>query len=386
MKKFLLYSFSAFLLTVNIQSQANVNVTILVKANNLPAGSSVYIAGNDVKFGNWQPYLVKLIETENGKWTKKFSFTIGKKLEFKITRGSWETEALNDDGSIPSNHLVEVLNDTTIEIAVKLWADMVEQKIKGGIKGIVKYHLNMSSKNIKPRDVIVWLPPFYFLEPEKRYPVLYMHDGQNIIDPRTSTFNIDWQIDEAADSLIRKELIEEIIIVGIYNTPDRSSEYSENDTGYAYMNFIVDSLKPFIDKTYRTFSGRKFTATAGSSLAGLISFMLAWEHNEIFSMAACISPAFKIGRYNFVDNVESYKEEKKKIVVYIDNGDNELDSKLQIGVDEMLAALKNHGYVEMKDFICYKNQNGLHNERDWAKNIWRALIFLFGTENGRSLL
>jgi len=386
MKKFLLYLLSLLLINVNLPAQKNVSITIKVIANNVPDETTLYVTGNDIKLGNWQPNLVKLIETENGKWTKNFSFTIGKKLEFKITRGSWETEALNDDGSIPSNHSIEVLNDTTIEIAVKLWADMVEQKIQGGITGIVKYHLNMRSNNIKPRDVIVWLPPFYFLEPEKRYPVLYMHDGQNIIDPRTSTFNIDWQIDEAADSLIRKELIEEIIIVGIYNTPDRSSEYSENDTGYAYMNFIVDSLKPFIDKTYRTSSGREFTANAGSSLAGLISFMLAWEHNEIFSMAACISPAFKIGRYNFVDNVETYKEEKKKIVVYIDNGDNELDSKLQIGVDEMLAALKNHGYVEMKDFIYYKNQNGLHNERDWAKNIWRALIFLFGTEKGRSLL
>ena len=386
MKKFLLYLISVLFINVNLLGQKNVSITIKVIANNVPDETNLYVTGNDAELGNWQPNLVKLIETENGKWTKKFSFTIGKKLEFKITRGSWEKEALNDDGSIPSNHLVEVLNDTTIEIAVTLWADMVEQKIEGGIKGIVKYHLSMRSKDIKPRDVIVWLPPFYFLEPEKRYPVLYMHDGQNIIDPRTSTFNIDWQIDETADSLIRKELIEEIIIVGIYNTPDRSSEYSENDTGYAYMNFIVDSLKPFIDKSYRTSSGKEFTANAGSSLAGLISFMLAWEHNEIFSMAACISPAFKIGRYNFVDNVETYKGEKKKIVVYIDNGDNELDSKLQSGVEEMLAALKNHGYVEMKDFIYYKNQNVLHNERDWAKNIWRALIFLFGTEKGRSLL
>lgn len=386
MKKFLLYLFSLLLINVNLPAQKNVSITIKVIANNVPDETTIYVTGNDVKLGNWQPNLVKLIKTENGKWTKKFSFTVGKKLEFKITRGSWETEALNDDGSIPSNHLIEVLNDTIIEIAVKLWADMVEQKLEGGITGIVKYHLNMRSNNIKPRDVIVWLPPFYFLEPEKRYPVLYMHDGQNIIDPRTSTFNIDWQIDETADSLIRKGLMEEIIIIGIYNTPDRSSEYSENDTGYAYMNFIVDSLKPFIDKTYRTFSGREFTANAGSSLAGLISFMLAWEHNEIFSMAACISPAFKIGRYNFVDNVESYKEEKKKIIVYIDNGDNELDSKLQSGVEEMLAALKNHHYVEMKDFIYYQNQNVLHNERDWAKNIWRALIFLFGTEKGRRLL
>lgn len=386
MKKFFLYSISILFFTVNIQPQTKVNITILVKANNLHEGSSVYITGNDAKLGHWQPDAVKLIENKNGIWSKSFLFKKGEKIEFKITLGSWETEALNDDGSIPSNYSIEASNDTTMEIVVNRWANKLEKKTEGQITGIVQYHLNMKGKGIKPRDVIVWLPPFYFLEPEKRYPVLYIHDGQNIIDPRTSAFKVDWQIDEAADSLIRKGLIEETIIIGIYNTPDRSSEYAENDTGYAYMNFVVDSLKPFIDKNYRTLPDRKYTATAGSSLAGLISFMLAWEHTEIFSMSACISPAFKIGRYNFVDNVESYTGIKKNIKIYIDNGDNELDSKLQIGVDDMMQALNLKGFVQGEDFYFYKAINSQHNESDWSKRIWRALIFFFGTEKGKSLL
>jgi predicted alpha/beta superfamily hydrolase len=386
MKIFFLYSISILLFTVNIQPQTKVNITILVKANNLHAGSSIYITGSDAKLGNWQPDAVKLIENKNGIWSKNFLSKKGEKLEFKITLGSWETEALNDDGSIPLNHSIEAINDTTIEIVVNRWANKLEKKTEGQITGIVQYHLNMKGKGIKPRDVIVWLPPFYFLEPEKLYPVLYIHDGQNIIDPRTSTFKVDWQIDEAADSLIRKGLIEEIIIVGIYNTPDRSSEYAENDTGYAYMNFVVDSLKPFIDKNYRTLPDRKYSATAGSSLAGLISFMLVWENTEVFSMAACISPAFKIERYNFVDNVESYKGKKKNIKIYIDNGNNELDSKLQIGVDEMMQALNLKGFVQGEDYYFYKAINSQHNESDWSKRIWRALIFFFGTEKGRSLL
>ncbi|MCW8809333.1 MAG: alpha/beta hydrolase-fold protein [Ignavibacteriaceae bacterium] len=386
MKKFFLYALSFILFTINIQPQNDVNITILVKANNLPSGSSIYVTGNDAKLGYWQPDAVKLIKNVNGIWSKSFLFKKGEKLDFKITLGSWESEALNDDGSIPSNHSIEVLIDSTIEIVVNRWADKLGKKTEGQITGIVQYHLNMKGKGVKSRDVIVWLPPFYFLDPEKRYPVLYIHDGQNIVDPRTSTFQIDWQIDETADSLIRKGLIEEIIIVGIYNTPDRKSEYSENDTGYAYMNFIVDSLKPFIDKNYRTLPDKKYTATAGSSLAGLISFMLAWEHNHVFSMAASISPAFKIGRYNYVDNVESYKGKKKNIKIYIDNGDNELDSKLQNGIDEMLQALNVKGFVQDEDYFYYKAIKSQHSERDWAKRVWRTLIFLFGTEKGRKLL
>ena len=386
MKKILLILPFVLVFIVTAHSQPKINVTIKVKTDNIKESSAVCVTGNDVKLGNWQPDAIKLIKRANGVWIKKFLFSKGKKLEFKITKGSWETEALNDDGSVPGNHKLEVLIDTTIEIEVKLWANQIKQKIEGQITGIVQYHLDMKGKGIKPRDVIVWLPPFYFIEPEKRYPVLYMHDGENLFDPRTSTFKVDWQLDETADSLIRQKLIEEIVIVGIYNTPDRSSEYAKNDTGYAYMNFIVDSLKPFIDKNYRTLTEKEYTATGGSSLGGLISFMLAWEYPEVFSMTACLSPAFKIRRYNFVDNVQAYDGEKNDIKIYIDNGDNQLDDSLQTGVDEVLKELKSQRFKEGNDLYYYKDINSEHSESYWAKRAWRFLIFFFGTEKGRSLL
>ncbi|MBK9099142.1 MAG: histidine kinase [bacterium] len=386
MKKYLL-NFSIFLiLVISSCSRNEVSVKIEVVSNNLPTGSVVYITGNDDQLGNWQPNLTALEEVEKGKWIKSFSFPRGKKLEFKFTRGNWETEALNEDSTTPPNYAFEVRNDTTISIEINLWADQVERKIGGQITGIVEYHKNFLGEGIKPRDIIVWLPPNYQLNTEERYAVLYMHDGQNIVDPSTSTFQVDWQIDEAADSLIKQKLIEPIIIVGIYNTTDRNSEYAENDTSYAYMNFIVDSLKPFIDRTYRTKPDRNNTANGGGSLGGLISFILAWEYSDVFSKAICFSPAFKVDQYNFVDNVLKYSGNKKEIKLFIHNGDNELDTQLQTGVDEMLKALIKQGFKEKSDYIYIKSKNSLHGERDWAKNISRALIYLFGTEKGKSLL
>lgn len=213
-----------------------------------------------------------------------------------------------------------------------------------------------------------------------------MHDGQNIIDPSTSSFQVDWQIDEALDSLIKQELIEPIIVVGIYNSVDRDIEYSETELGYSYMNFIVDSLKPFIDRIYRTKSDRNNTANGGGSLGGLISFILAWEYSDVFSKAICFSPAFKVDQYDFVDNVLEYSGNKKEIKLFIHNGDNELDTQLQTGVDEMLTALIKQGFKEKSDYLYIKSKNSQHGERDWAKNISRALIYLFGTEKGKSLL
>ncbi len=386
MKKYLLIFAFSLLIAFNFCSNNNVNLNVVITADNLPDESTIFITGNDEQLGNWQPDSIQLEKNENGTWTKSFSFEKGKKIEFKITRGSWETEALNDDGSVPENYLLELMNDTTIQIKINLWADQVEKAIEGQITGTVMYHKNFQGMGIKPRDIFVWLPPGYESDLTRKYPVLYMHDGQNIIDPSTSSFHVDWQIDEAADSLIRQGLIEPIIIVGIYNTSDRNEEYSEEPLGLAYMKFIIDSLKPFVDRNYRTLPGRENTANGGASLGGLIPFILAWEHPEVFSKAICFSPAFKIDNYDFVDNVRNYNGEKKNIKVYINNGDNELDSQLQPGVDEMIAALIKQRYNQGKDFYFFKSQNSQHGERDWARSIWRALIFMFGTEKGNSLL
>ncbi|MDH3268372.1 MAG: alpha/beta hydrolase-fold protein [Ignavibacteria bacterium] len=386
MKKYLLIFTLPLLIAFNFCSNNNVNVNIEVIAEGLPVDSKIYITGNDEQLGNWQPDSTELIRTEKGKWTKNFTFKKGKKLEFKFTRGSWEKEALNDDASVLPNYVIEVVNDSTIEIRINLWADQVERKIEGQITGTVKYHRNFKGNGINPRDIIVWLPPGYDSDLDNKYSVLYMHDGQNILDPKTSTFQVDWQIDESADSLIRQGLIEPIIIVGIYNTSDRDEEYSEEPLGFAYMNFIIDSLKPFIDRSYRTLTSSEHTANGGASLGGLISFIMMWEYSEVFSNAICFSPAFKIEQYNFVNNVVAYHGKKKNIKVFINNGDNELDSQLQPGVDEMLQALIKEGYVQGKDFNFFKAINAQHGERDWAKSIWRALIFMFGTEKGRSLL
>lgn len=385
MKKYLLCISFPILLSFSSCSQNNVKITIEVIANDIPEGSRIYITGNDDQMGNWQPDSIELSEIEKGKWSKSFSFIKGKKLEFKITRGSWENEALNDDGSTPVNYSINVSSDTSITYYIKLWADQVERKIEGQITGRIKYHRNFQGEGIQPRDIIVWLPPGYESDLNNNYPVLYMHDGQNIVDPNTSSFQVDWQIDEAADSLIRKELIKPIIIVGIYNTPDRNQEYSEDKLGLLYMKFITDSLKPFIDRNYRTKSDRMNTANGGGSLGGLISFMLMWEHANIFSKAICFSPAFKIDQYDFIDNVKSYEGKLKNFKLYMYNGDNELDSMLQPGVDEMLVVLKQQGYIEGDHFYFHKGEGSLHSERDWAKNIWHALIFIFGTEKGKNL-
>ncbi len=228
-----------------------------------------------------------------------------------------------------------------------------------------------------PRDIIVWLPPSYDSLPDRFYPVLYMQDGQNVIDPLTSSFGIDWQIDEVADRLIKAKSIEELIIVGIYNTPQRGQEYNNNKFGSAYINFIIEELKPFIDRTYKTLPDCKNTSVAGSSSGGLISFIIAWENPDIFAKAACFSPAFKIGKIDCIAPVRNYLGAKKDILIFIYNGGIGLEEQLQPGIDEMIEALIEKGYIENEDFLFVKDTLAEHNESAWSKRVYRFLEFLF---------
>ena len=366
-----------FFLVSHLFAQLKKEVTIKVITHNLPDSSEIFITGNDTTLGNWEPGKIKLIMLNDSTWERVFKFQKGEELEFKITRGSWSKERLNDDETVPGNTTFTVSNDTTVIFNVNKWSDQFKRKVvvHGQITGKVEYIRGIEGDSLIPRNVIIWLPPGYSKNKDERYPVLYMQDGQNIIDPTTSSFGYDWRVDEVADSLIKLGKIKKIIIVGIYSTSDRGLEYGGSKSE-AYMNFVVNKLKPIIDKDYRTKPDVKNTAVAGSSLGGTISFMLVWKYPEIFSEAACVSPAFHIDIYDCLKLVREATE-KKSIRLYIDIGGVGLEEKLQPGVDSMLVLLKEKGFKEGKDLEYFKDPNAEHNEQSWAQRVWRQLEFLF---------
>lgn len=363
-------------LQITIFSQAK--ITFEISTENLSKDEKVYLAGNHELLGVWNPGKVVLESKDNKLWKKTIKFPKNLNIEFKITRGSWETEGQLVSGVTPENFSFRTNKDTLISIKINDWKDKNPPIIIGQITGKVEYHNNLSSKGILPRNVIVWLPPGYDESSSKRFPVLYMHDGQNIIDPATAAFGVDWQVDETCDSLIKSNEMNEIIVVGIYNSSQRRSDYSHNDTGYAYMRWIVNDLKPLIDKTYRTKPDRENTAVAGSSMGGLISFMLLWEYSDVFSKGACFSPAFKIDRFDFVKNVKNFNGKKKIIKIYIDNGGQGLEERLQPGIDEMVEALVSKGYEVEKEILYFIDKEAEHNEAAWAQRMYKPLLWFFG--------
>jgi enterochelin esterase-like enzyme len=248
----------------------------------------------------------------------------------------------------------------------------------------IRYHRNIVSHRLNhPRDVIVYLPQGYESR-RKRYPVLYMQDGQNIIDPATSFAGVPWHVDVTADRLVHSRSIEEILIVGIYNSPDRNREYSATEQGHRYAAFVIHELKPLIDANYRTKPDREHTAVAGSSLGGLISFLFAWHYPEVFSKAACLSGSFFYRAGKMISDVETYVGAKKKIRVYLDVGSRE--RTLIPGYEKMVGILNDKGYLPGIDYEGSIAEGGEHNEASWGNRFWRALVFLFGKSSTRSVL
>jgi predicted alpha/beta superfamily hydrolase len=377
MKKLILINLIVFLICSRISAQTS-KVKLEVISPNLHDTTKIYVAGNHSELGNWRADKVELNFCGNKKWSSEFVFEKGERLEYKFTKGSWATEALGNDSTILQNHILVVNNDTTIISTILNWKENSNIKVKGQITGRVNYHKNFVIDGIKPRDIFVWLPPDYEINNSKRYPVFYMHDGQNLVDPRTSNTFIDWQIDETADSLIRSSEIEPFIIVGINNTADRSTEYSNTSLGKKYVQLIIEVIKPFIDKEYRTLTDAKNNAVGGSSMGGLISMICAWENPDVFSKAACFSPAFKYREFDYTSVVEKDTLTNNDLMIYIDNGGVDLEKILQPGVDKMTAILRSKGFEEGKNLFVFIDKDATHNEEAWAKRIHLPLKFFFG--------
>jgi predicted alpha/beta superfamily hydrolase len=247
-------------------------------------------------------------------------------------------------------------------------------KGKISVIGNVEFHREIYSRILdSKRDFFVWLPASYDDNLSKNYPVLYMHDGQNLIDPKTSFAGKDWQVDETVTKLIKEYKMKEIIVVGINNTKDRLEEYSDTEKGEKYLTFIIEELKTFVDSKYRTLTDPNNTAIMGSSMGGLVSFLAAWKHPEVFSMAGCMSSSFYYNDDKVFKMLDEYDGTKKHIKFYIDHGEDGL-----VRGQKMFCKLTQMGYVIGTDLDYFYARGAEHNEKEWAKRMERPLIFFFG--------
>ncbi len=246
--------------------------------------------------------------------------------------------------------------DKEVELHIDGWLQN-PAPVQDHIVGKVHYLGHLQGDGIQDREVIVWLPTQYLENPKKKFPVLYMHDGQNTVDPNTAFMHSDWQMDDTIEQLAAGGRITPPIIVGVYNTPDRLEEYNDTELGRGYLKFLVETVKPLVDSKFRTLKGKKHTAVMGSSMGGLISFLAAWYYPTVFGHAACLSPMFwgkKQVKVNAWKMVEDNPKHKLNSRLYLDNGTVALERALMPGCKHMLRVLRNRGYQDGKTWFGLK--------------------------------
>ena len=233
--------------------------------------------------------------------------------------------------------------------------------------GKLHFHRDMEAAGVLPRDIIVWTPPGYETESGHRYPVIYMHDAQMLFDASTTWNHQEWEVDETVERLVREGAIDPVIVVGLANTETRTDDYSPTTRGRIYMKFLVETVKPMIDETYRTKPGKQHTLTAGSSMGGLISCMLGWQYPEVFGAVMCFSPAFRVeGNPDWSLFFTESGGEKRDVFFYLYNGGLGLEQKLQPGIEHMLEFWTGEGYRWGEDFVLVLDPEAEHNEQAWA--------------------
>ncbi len=239
------------------------------------------------------------------------------------------------------------------------------------------------------RDVLVWLPPVYGTEPERRFPVLYLHDGQNLMDGRTSyVTGCTWCAHTTADRLTRERLIEPLILVGINNTGlRRMAEYTPTKDnrfgggeGPLYGRLLVDELKPLIDDSFRTKTDAANTGLAGSSLGGLISLALGLDYPRVFGKLGVLSPSVWWNGREILGRVGAARVEDKPRI-WLDMGMSEGLRHLR-DCDVLHSRLLSRGWREERDLRYLRVPGGLHDEEAWARRFDRVLQWLFPAISG----
>jgi|GEM_PF-294658 len=250
-----------------------------------------------------------------------------------------------------------------------------------------KYPSFTSTNLPSTRGLWVYLPPTYLENTEARFPVLYMHHGQNLFSSATAFGGNEWKVDETLDAGAEDGTIREVIVVGVENTANRMVELTPSvDPGRGaggdadkYLAMIASEVKPLVDTALRTLPGRETTALMGSSLGGLVSAYAGVKRADVFGIIGAMSPSTWWDGRMILAQVDAMKTQAvKPLRIYVDSGDGGAGSDDAVNTKELAARYRGVGYVDAKDFMYVLQPGALHNEIYWAQRLPAALRFLLG--------
>lgn len=359
-------------------SQVTLRVTSIPSST--PLGSSIYMAGT---VNNWNPASAAHILAADGQGNYLITIPEGTgTVSYKFTRGSWSTVEGNANGGfLPDRTFTFTGSPQTINLTIQSWEDL------GG--GTAAANVSILSNNFEmpqlstTRRIWLYLPPDYATT-AKHYPVLYMQDGQNLFNAQTS-FSGEWQVDETLNELFANGDYG-AIVVGIDNGgATRLDEYSPwNNPAYgggdgaAYIDFVANTLKPYIDANYRTLPQPQFNALIGSSMGALISTYGALAHGDKFQKVGSMSPAYWFALNDLNSYITGGSFDLSNHRMYFVAGTNE-SATMVSHCNQIVANLQAKGMTSANTFTLY-DPAGTHSENFWRGQFGALYQWLFAQE------
>jgi metallo-beta-lactamase class B len=369
MYKFLLL---LFIVSITITAHAQYNIRLVVTNIATKPNDDVYVTGS---FNNWNP------KDENYKLKPFGGSRKGVVIKdvapgtyaFKFTRGNMDNVECLADGRELADRVLEISADAILECTIAGWKDDYPEKPK-------RYSASPQVKIIDTAFIIpqlnrkrrIWLYlPRSYTTSSKNYPVLYMQDGQNLFNDQTAAFG-EWGVDECLDSL-QKQTGKECIVVGIDNGGDkRMSEYAPYNFTYGnqntiaegkqYVDFLVQTLKPYIDVKYRTQKGKDYTFIAGSSMGGLISLYAVLQYPQVFGATGVFSPSLWTSNQIFIDAANFSTTEMHRFYFYAGGKETTSTISLVNDVNKMSDILRKQPNHQIATSIY---PLGEHKEKYW---------------------
>ena len=355
---------------------AQMKITLITLPENTPKDAQLYLASS---LNKWNPKDNAFQFKINNAGLYEIEINTNTSFEYKITQGSWEISEADPAGNSAENH--KAIANQSQNVNIVNWTSPKEKQ------HTTTSNVKILSENFKipqlktTRKIWIYLPENYN-NSTKKYPVIYMHDGQNLFDNATS-FSGEWGVDETMNDLAKNQNTEAIII-GIDNggdarldeySPWQNNKYKKGGKGDLYLDFIVKTLKPYIDKNYRTLSQSQNTAVIGSSMGGLISFYAGIKYPKTFGKVGIFSPAFWFASKDLNFYLNQNKNHLQNSKFYFVAGQHE-DETLPQEIEKIHQNLLRKN-VKDNNIKIKIDEDGKHTESYWQREFPLAIEWLF---------
>lgn len=362
---------------------AQVTLDVTSIPANTPEGDPIHVAGN---FNGWDPAdpVHALTDDGDGTWSISFTPPVGT-VEFKFTRGSWSTAEGNATGGFQPNHTLTYTGSPMTEsLPILSWEGEGGTGTSTAGPGVTVLEPDFFMPQLdRYRTVRIYTPPGY-AGGDEHHRVMYLHDAQNCFDASTA-FAGEWEIDETLDALHASGDPGCIVVAIDHGSEHRFDEYNPylhptygGGEGDAYVDFLVETLKPWVDEHYRTLPDRGHTGIAGSSMGGLISQYAAFREPGVFSRVGVFSPAYWTADpiFDFITTADHPDPMRVYTVV------GELEGPAYVGdVVDMDAAMTASG-LGTDEYLTTVHADGEHSEWYWAREFPAAYQWLWAGTSG----